>query len=100
MDMRTEPSVIVGTITGAAAAVIAVLVAFGVPITDDQRTALLGLVAVLAPVIAAVIIRGKVYAPETVQRLVREAHPSPARTSVPRERWGVEQLRREREDVA
>ena len=41
-------------------AVIAVAVAFGLPLTDEQQKALIGLAGVLAPVAAAVWARGQV----------------------------------------
>lgn len=96
--MATEPATIVGTITAAATAVIALLVAFGMDLTDEQQQAILGVVAVAAPVIAAVVIRGKVYAPKTAQEVVNDAAetgvaadvatPPPTKT-VPPSRWGV-----------
>lgn len=52
-----EPLITVAFITALTAAVIALLVAFGVPLTPDQRTAILGLAAVLAPVTVALIAR-------------------------------------------
>lgn len=96
--MASEPATIVGTITAAATAVIALLVAFGMDLTDEQQQAILGVVAVAAPVIAAVVIRGKVYAPKTAQEVVNDAAetgvaadvatPPPTKT-VPPSRWGV-----------
>src|SRR5690606_36934868 len=71
--MATEPATIVGTITAAATAIIALLVAFGLDLSDEQQQAILGVVAVAAPVIAAVVIRGKVYAPKTAQEVVNDA---------------------------
>lgn len=55
--MRTEPVVTVATITAVAAAVIAVAVAFGAPITDDQQKAILAFVGVAAPLVAGIIAR-------------------------------------------
>ncbi|MFI2663750.1 hypothetical protein [Micromonospora carbonacea] len=66
----SEPLFTVGTITAAATAVIAVLIAFGLPLSAEQQTALLGLVAVLAPLAVAMIGRGRVYSPATVARLL------------------------------
>ncbi|WP_431976193.1 hypothetical protein [Micromonospora haikouensis] len=66
----SEPLVTVGTITAGATAVIATTIAFGVPLSTDQRTALLGLVAVFAPLVVAMIGRGRVYSPATVARLL------------------------------
>ena len=78
MDMRSEPAVIVGTITAFVTAAIGLLVAFGLDITDQQQNAILSLVAVIAPVIAGVIIRSKVYAPDTVREIVNDTQGPPA----------------------
>lgn len=66
---QREPAVSVGLILTAITSLFAVGVAFGLPITDDQQTAILGLVAAVAPIVAAVLIRGKVYSPATVDRI-------------------------------
>lgn len=66
----SEPLVTVGTITAAVTAVLAMLIAFGLPVSDDQQTAILGVVAVAAPLVVAAIARGRVYAPATVSRLL------------------------------
>ena len=58
--MKYEPLISISSIVAAATAVIALLVAFGVPLTEDQKVAILGLVGVLAPVIVALVTRGKV----------------------------------------
>ena len=52
-----EPAITAGGLSALVAAVIALLVAFGAQITTEQREATLGLVAVLAPVAVAVLIR-------------------------------------------
>ncbi|MFF3853694.1 hypothetical protein [Micromonospora sp. NPDC002575] len=66
----SEPLLTVGGVTAAGAAVLSLLVAFGLPVSDDQQTALLGLVAVLAPLVVAVLARGRVYSPATVADLL------------------------------
>lgn len=58
--MKYEPLISVSSIVAGATAIIALLVAFGVPLTEDQKVAILGLVGVLAPVIVALVTRGKV----------------------------------------
>ena len=58
--MKYEPLISISSIVAGATAVIALLVAFGVPLTEDQKVAILGLVGVLAPVIVALVTRGKV----------------------------------------
>lgn len=49
--MKTEPIITVAGVTAGAAALIAVLVSFGVPLSDEQTQAVLGLVAVAAPLV-------------------------------------------------
>ncbi|MBB5829329.1 hypothetical protein ACGFI4_15830 [Micromonospora carbonacea] len=66
----SEPLLTVGGVTAAGAAVLSLLVAFGLPVSADQQTALLGLVAVLAPLVVAVLARGRVYSPATVADLL------------------------------
>ena len=58
--MKYEPLISISSIVAAATAVVALLVAFGVPLTEDQKVAILGLVGVLAPVIVALVTRGRV----------------------------------------
>lgn len=69
--LNREPAAIVGAITGLAAAVVALVVAFQPDLlTPEQQSAILGVVAVVAPIIAALVIRSKV-TPDTavVERL-------------------------------
>ena len=58
--MRKEPAITVGTISAAVAAVLALLVSFGIPVTEDQQTAILGVVAALGPIVTGLIVRKKV----------------------------------------
>jgi len=58
--MTNEPLITVGGITAAVSALLALLVSFGVPLSDGQQTALLGLVGVLAPIAVALLARGRV----------------------------------------
>lgn len=67
----SEPVLSVGAITAGVSALIALLVAFGVDLTADQRTAILGVVAVAAPIVVGVLARRKAYSPATVARLLR-----------------------------
>lgn len=71
LSIRTEPAVIVSTATAAVTAVIALLVAFGLNLTQEQTAAILGVVAVGAPVVAGALTRGKVYAPASVEGAVQ-----------------------------
>lgn len=58
--MKNEPLITVASITAAATAVIGLLVSFGLDLTGDQQTAILGVVAVVAPLIVAAVTRSKV----------------------------------------
>jgi hypothetical protein len=69
--MRREPLLSVATLTGAATAIIALLVAFGVDFTDDQQAAILGVVAVAAPLVVGFAARSRV---TPVERTPRPTH--------------------------
>jgi hypothetical protein len=58
--MKNEPLVTVASLTAIVSAVIGLLVAFGVNLSDEQTAAILGIVAVLAPLAVAAFARGKV----------------------------------------
>lgn len=58
--MTREPLVTVASITAAATAVIALLVSFGLDLTGDQQTAILGVVGVVAPLVVAALTRSRV----------------------------------------
>jgi hypothetical protein len=69
MNLKTEAAQIVAYITSAVSAGIAVFVAFGPDLTDDQTAAILGATAVLAPIIAGLITRSQVYSQASVERI-------------------------------
>lgn len=52
-----EPSITAGAITTLIAAIIGVGVAFGLAITPEQKEAVLALVAVVAPIAVALLVR-------------------------------------------
>lgn len=66
----TEPAVTVATVSGAVAAILALLISFGVPLSADQRGAILAVLAAVVPLIAGWVTRGRVYAPATVTALL------------------------------
>lgn len=83
--MKTEPVITAGVIGAAAAATLTVLVAFGVPLTKDQTTAVTGLIAVLAPIAVALIARGQV-TPNTAvveRQLGNRVIAGPANEAIP-----------------
>ena len=71
--MSSEPLVTVASITAGVAAIIALLVSFGVPVTPEQQTAILRVVAVGAPIVVALVARGRV-TPNT--RVVESVTPA------------------------
>lgn len=66
-----EPLAVAGAVTTVATATIGLVVAFGVDINDDQQSAILAFLAVVAPIIVAVWGRAKVFSPSTVRRMIR-----------------------------
>ncbi|MFI6762709.1 hypothetical protein ACIBF5_26610 [Micromonospora sp. NPDC050417] len=66
-----EPALSVGAGSAAVGALLTLLVAFGVDLTEVQIKAILGLVLIGGPVAVAWLIRLRVYAPATVARLLR-----------------------------
>lgn len=73
MNTKTEPLITVGSITAVIAAALLLAKSFGIPVSDDQQQALVGFVAVAAPLVVAFVGRGLVFSPSTTQRLVNDA---------------------------
>lgn len=67
-----EPLLTVGTITMLATAVVALVVSFGVHLDDDTQAAILGVVAVVAPIVVAWVGRSRVYSPASVRAVIRQ----------------------------
>lgn len=65
--MRQEPAVLAGLVSTAIAAILVLLRTFGVPLTIDQQDAINKLVAVVAPIVLAIVIRQAVFSPATVK---------------------------------
>ncbi len=72
-DAPGEPLLATGSITAAVAAAIALFAAFGLPLTDAQTQAVVALVALVAPLVVAILGRRKVFAPLTVRAMVVRA---------------------------
>lgn len=70
--MKFEPVLI----TQLCAAIIALAIAFGAPITEEQRQAVLQVVSIVVAIFlgGAVVARSKAYAPNTVDRLTSQAY--------------------------
>ncbi len=76
--MDREPTLIIG----AATALIALAIAFGAPVTEQQKESIIGAVIALIPVVLA--IRQSVFSPATTARIeataARTGHISPELT--------------------
>jgi hypothetical protein len=68
--MAIEPVMV----TNLVAALMALLVAFNVPLTDDQRQAVMQLVGAIVAIYlgSALVARSRVYSPATVARMMHE----------------------------
>jgi hypothetical protein len=58
--MKNEPAITVGAITAVVSAILSLLAAFGLNLSADQTAAIVGVVAVLAPLVSGYVTRGKV----------------------------------------
>lgn len=58
--MKSEPAVTVATLASVITALIALLAAFGLNVSDDQQKAIIAFVGVVAHVVAGFITRSKV----------------------------------------
>ncbi len=67
----TEPVFSAASIVTVVTAILAALVSFGLPVNANQQAALLGAIAVVAPVILGLIARNTAWAPATVRRTVQ-----------------------------
>lgn len=66
----TNPALSVAGVAAAVGAVLTLIMAFGVDLSEAQVKAILGVVLIAGPVVLGVITRGKVYAPATVAKLL------------------------------
>ena len=64
--IKSEPAVVIGTVTTAVAAILAVLVAFGIDLNPGQQVAILGVIAGVGPLVVAFVTRSQVAAFSTV----------------------------------
>ena len=55
-----EPAIVIGTVTTAVTAVLALLVAFGIDLSQGQQVAILGVIAGVGPLVVAFLTRSKV----------------------------------------
>lgn len=66
-----EPVLSTASIVTVVTAILAAAVSFGLPLGDDQQAAILGAIAVVAPVILGIIARNRAWSPQTVGQTVR-----------------------------
>lgn len=67
--MEREPVAIVNAVTAAIQSVILAVVAFGLKLSGDQISAVMGAVIAIGAVVQTVIARNSVYSPETVANM-------------------------------
>lgn len=67
-----EPVYAAGTVVTVATALLALGAAFGLDISDDQQARVLTAIAVMAPIILAVIARAKAWSPRSVHKVVEQ----------------------------
>lgn len=77
--MKKEPLVTVAAIAAVVAALLSVLVAFGIDLTRAQSTSILGAVGVIAPLVVAWPARGEVASPWTVEKIKAGHVPPPGK---------------------
>jgi hypothetical protein len=77
--VKKEPAVIIGAIGSVVTSIVALLVAFGLNLTVDQQTAIVGVVLTVTPLIVGLITRQYVFAPATVAALEEEPEVKPRR---------------------
>ncbi len=70
-DAPLEPVLSTAAVVTAAAAILAAMVAFGLPVDADQQAKLLAAIAVVAPVILGLAARVRAWAPATVRKTVQ-----------------------------
>ncbi len=72
--MNREPLITTGSIVAIIAAVLVFLKSFGVSITEDQQDSVTNLVAILAPIVLALIARQFVYSPNSVETIATDQY--------------------------
>ena len=69
--MDTDPAGLVGTVAAAVGAVLALLVAFGIDLTETQIVAILAVVSTVGPIVVAIVIRRRAWAPASHVAAIR-----------------------------
>jgi hypothetical protein len=82
--LQREPLATVGTIVALIGAAIVLAQSFGVPISDDQKSALTDFFTIAAPLVVAMIGRGMVFAPRSVEELTTQAYEAGTPPTQPR----------------
>jgi len=75
-EWLTEPLFNRALVVTVATLILDAVVAFGVPISNDQRAAIIAVVSVIAPIVLAAWARSHVYSPAKVVQLVEAAKTS------------------------
>ncbi len=75
--MQTDPSGVVATAASVVGAVLSLIVAFGIDLTEGQIQAILAVVATVGPVVASLWIRRYAWAPSSHDVAVETARGQP-----------------------
>jgi hypothetical protein len=81
-----EPLLTVGALIALITATLGLAVSFGFRVTDAQQSAILAVLAVLAPFIVALVGRVKVWSPATVRAALLAARAPAAKRTMPHTR--------------
>jgi len=83
--LKSEPAVVVSTLTALLTAAIGFGAAFGLNISEDQQNAIIAVVAPAVALIAMIgpVIRQFVYSPESTQKLVNAAESAGQKGETP-----------------
>lgn len=78
--VKREPATVISVVTGLITAIIGLLVAFGIDVSQEQQTAIISVVVALSAVIALVgpIIRQFVYSPNSVETIANQQYEAGA----------------------
>lgn len=74
--MKHEPLITIGAISASIGAIIALLTAFNVSITDQQTQAILSAVTIIGPIVMVIVGRNFVWSPAAKEKAVSQAETS------------------------
>lgn len=66
----TEPAMTVAGIASAVGALLTLLIAFGIDLSDTKAKAIIGFILIAGPIVYGAFTRGKVFSPATVAKML------------------------------